>query len=151
MPTIETGDFRGPMTITHDREIHGALRGPVTVEGSACVVVKGSLTGPLTIGPDAIVTVFGSFFDTDELTNDGLLLIAGTTDHVFGSTSGRIAVAAGSLILDRDVPETVHADGTCHEVSAVEGQEITVSINTEASDYVTYDGDAGRFFPLPAA
>lgn len=150
MTTIETGDFRGPMTIAHSREIHGAVRGPVTVKADACLVVKGSLTGPLHIETGGIVTVFGAFWDTDQLTNHGMLMIAGTTDHVFCADSGMIAVAAGTLIMDRDRPEVVRIDGTCEGV-ATSAEEISININTEADDYVAYDSAIGMFKPLPRA
>ena len=114
MTTIETGDFRGPLTIDHSREIHGAVSGPVTVTAGACLVVKGSLTGPLRIHKDAIVTVFG-------------------------------------LVMDRDRPEQVRADGTCEEIATGDGRNIVVNIETEADDYVAYDSSTGRFRPLPAA
>jgi hypothetical protein len=141
MPRPEQGRFDVPLDVTRDRTIQGAVTAGATVRSRTTLAIQGTAAGHFVVEAEAILTVQGTLSGTFE--NNGTVLVAGVVTDDLPST-GRVAVAAGTLLTGDGGTLILRPSGSLEEASDGEN----VQVNASASGYLAYDPDDGKFHPL---
>ncbi len=130
--------FEERVDATHSQTIQGALLAGAIVRSGATLTVQGAVNGEVVIEPEAILMVQGVFSGT--VRNEGTLLLAGVVHTDLGSLTGRVAVAAESLISVGAGVAILNRDGSLKLVEAD-----VPALNTGREYLVLIDG---AFAPL---
>ncbi|MBB3041201.1 hypothetical protein [Nocardioides soli] len=124
---MSAGDLYGEfenLDVTRSVTVNGGVRG-ATIHGGAALTVNGAFAGRLVVEDDAVLSVNGAF-EPGDVSNDGVIMVAGVTGVAFSQLDdmGTFAVAVGSLV---EHSKVVHEDGSLE--SFVRGGDLTVDSN----------------------
>jgi hypothetical protein len=137
MKTIH-GDVPVPLNAREDLAVKGTLSDAVIVHGGTSLFVHGALRGSITIEAGARVVLagtLGAFIDR----NDGSLAVAGEIATPLETIPGTVTIAAGTVVTVNAATWVLTADGSLQPLTGV------TDISLSSTDVLAWDAATASF------